>query len=379
MKSLPLGRPTWVTIDLRALKWNLCQVRRMVGKNVEILAVVKANAYGHGAVACSHALLAAGADALGVATVEEAEELRLSGIKQTMVIFGLVQAHEVKRAVKLNVQPTVVSQKQLRMLNKAAQQLGKKVVVHLKLDTGMGRIGIQPAAAKSFVAGLKKYSHLTLGGMFTHFAQADGRDRKLLGRQMQRLQQAAAEVRKNTKAAFRVHAANSAAVMNTPDSHADMVRPGLMLYGLYPARRFASRVDLKPVLQWKTRIIQLKTVPAGTGLSYGHTFITRRKSRIATLPVGYADGFSRLLSNQGHVLIRGKRCPVVGRVCMDMCLVDVTRLNQAAEGDEVVLIGRQGQVRISADDQADLLDTISYEITCVIGNRVPRIIQGETK
>jgi len=371
-----IGRPTWVSVDLSALKWNLHQVRHLVGSQVRILAVVKANAYGHGAVACSRALLSAGADELGVATVEEAEELRRARIRHPIVVFGLIQPQEVEQVLKLRLQPTVVSESQLRVLSKIARKKQRRISVHLKVDTGMGRIGIQPQVIAAFFKQMKKYPHLTLRGIFTHFAHADGRDKRLLRQQMHSLYQAADLARQFGYAKIIVHASNSAAVINAPETYADMVRPGLMLYGLYPAKGLKKLVTLKPVLRWSTRIIQVKCVPAGTGLSYGHTFITRRPSQIATLPVGYADGFSRALSNQGEVIVKGRLCPVVGRVCMDMCLVDVTAVKDVAVGDEVILIGRQGKVEITAETLAERLNTISYEVVSVIGSRVPRIFQG---
>ncbi len=372
----PGGRPTWVNVDLAALRWNARQVRRLVGDQVRILAVVKANAYGHGAVACSRALVRAGVDELGVATVEEGQELRTAGLKLPIVIFGLAQSGEMRAVTRLRLQPAVVSREQVRALSQAARRAGVTVPVHLKVDTGMGRIGIQPPEARAFLAWLKKQPRISLGGIFTHFSHADGRDQKLLKQQTRYLRQVATEARALGWKGFAMHASNSAAIMASPETHADMVRPGLMLYGLYPSPRLESRVRLKPALQWTTRIIQLKNVPAGTGLSYGHTFITKRVSRIATLPVGYADGFFRALSNRGRVLVRGRVCPIVGRVCMDMCLVDVSAVLGVKTGDEAVLIGSQRGRRLTADDLAASLDTISYEIVSAIGVRVPRVFQG---
>lgn len=372
----PAGRPTWVSVDLAAVRWNARQVRRLVGNQVKILAVVKANAYGHGAVACSRALARAGVNALGVATVEEGLELRTAGLRLPIVIFGLAQPGEMRVVARLRLQPAVVSRAQVRALSQAARRAGRTVSVQLKVDTGMGRIGIHPDEARAFLLWLKKQPRVTLGGIFTHFSHADGRDKKRLKQQRRSLEQVAAEARALGWSDFLVHAANSAAVMESPDTHADMVRPGLMLYGIYPARRLESVTRLKPALRWVTRVIQVKRVPAGTGLSYGHTFVTKKPSRIATLPVGYADGLSRALSNRGQVLIRGQVCPIVGRVCMDMCLVDVSAIPGVKTGDEAVLIGAQRGRRLTADDMANRIQTIPYETLCAIGARVPREFLG---
>jgi alanine racemase len=369
------GRPTWAEVDLGALAWNLAQVRGLVGPKVKILAVVKANAYGHGAVPCARTLVAAGADALGVATVEEGAELRQAGLRLPIVILGLAQPYEAQAVVRLRLEATVTSWALAAALARAARAAGRRAAVHLKVDTGMGRIGLRPEEAGPLAARLQKLPGISVAGVFTHFAHADGRDKRLLREQWRCLQTATGAVRKAWPRAL-LHAANSAAVIESPETHADMVRPGLMLYGLYPSPRLRSRVRLRPALRWRTSIVEIKTVPAGTGLSYGHTFLTRGRSRIATLAVGYADGYSRALSNRGRVLVRGRRCPIVGRVCMDMCLADVTRVPGAVVGDEVVLLGRQGANTIGADDLAATLGTISYEIVCAIGPRVPRHYGG---
>lgn len=372
------GRPTWARVDLDALRWNLRQVRACVGPRVRILAVVKANAYGHGAVVCSRALVDAGADGLGVATVEEGVELRCAGLTAPIVILGLVQPYEAEAVAAHSLEPTLSSLRPARALAQAAVKLKTTLPVQLKIDTGMGRIGVGPAQAPELARQIRALPNLVVKGVFTHFAHADGQDRSLLRSQWRKLQTAAGLIRAQSWPGIQMHAANSAAVMEAPAVHADMVRPGLMLYGLYPAERFRSRIRLKPALAWVSRIVELKTVPARTGLSYGHTFVTRRVSRVATLPVGYADGWSRGLSNCGRVLIRGRACPVVGRVCMDMCLVDVTGVPGAGLGDEAVLIGRQGGRELTADDLARTLGTISYEIVCAIGSRVPRLCAGRT-
>jgi len=377
MSSVSEGRPTAVTVDLDALQWNCRQVRRLIGTQVRLMAVVKADAYGHGAVACSRAFASAGADAFGVATVEEGIELRQAGLKQPIAVLGLIQPAESGAVLRHGLQPTVVSWEQARSLSRAAA--GRICGFHLKIDTGMGRIGLAPNEAGAFARRIRRLSGASVAGVFTHFAHADGRDKRLLRSQMERLAASLEAVRAAGWDRFAVHAANSAAVMEAPETYRDMVRPGLMLYGLYPADRLRSGIVLKPALRWTTRIVQIKTVPAGVGLSYGHTFTTRRISRIATLPVGYADGFSRRFSNSGQALVAGRACPIVGRVCMDMCLVDVTAAPAAKVGDEAVLIGRQKNIERPADDLATELGTISYEVVCGIGHRVPRHYRGGSR
>jgi alanine racemase len=380
MKVELTGRPTWVTVDLDALFWNFRQVRKLVGPGVRILAVVKANAYGHGATACSRVLAAAGADCFGVATAEEGVELRRAGIRQPVVILGLTQPYEAETIARNRLQPTVIAWPQARSLSAAGQTLRRVVGVHLKIDTGMGRIGLSPEEAGAFSRRIHRLPGLRVEGVFTHFAHADGREQDLLQAQLQRLRMAHEAIRQAGWNNYVVHAANSAAVMETLEAHQNMVRPGLMLYGLYPDPRFQTKVQLRPVLSWHTRVVQVKTVPAGTGLSYGHTFVTQRTSRIATLPLGYADGLSRRLSNRGRVLVRGRECPLVGRICMDTCLADVTALGSAIRlGDEAVLIGRQQGRELAVEEMAKTLDTISYEVLCAIGHRVPRLFSGGGK
>lgn len=378
MNPLIFGRPTWVTVNQAALKWNIEQVRKLIGKERKILAVVKADAYGHGMVACAETFLQSGADSLGVATVEEAVECRRAGIQKPLVVFGITQEHETEAIVQLELEPTVVSLRQLYNLNLVAKRLGRRVRVHLKIDTGMGRIGIGYQEAGQIGKVLLQCDAIELAGVYTHFAYADGQDKKLLKQQLKRLAESRFVLDGMGFQSACYHAANSAAVIESPDAYLDMVRPGLMLYGLYPAKRFSKKVELKPALAWQTRIVQLKEVRSGVGLSYGHTFVTKKKALIATLPVGYADGYSRALSNKGRVLVHGVICPVVGRVCMDMTLVDVSNVKDVAVGADVCLIGQQQQKSIGADDLAKLTDTISYEVVCTIGKRVTRRYNGST-
>ncbi len=376
MKPLIYGRPTWVTVDLDALAGNMQTVRRLIGDDKKCCAVVKADAYGHGSVACARQLLKAGADMLGVATVEEGAQLRQAGITAPVLLFGVSQPHEAEAVVKLELQATLVSFTQARLLNRAAEHLHKQAQVHLKVDTGMGRIGLNPPESLVLFEQLQALKHVQATGVYTHFAHADGCDKQLLDKQVALLKETAQSMKAMGHPDLVVHAANSAAVIESRHAYFDMVRPGLMLYGLCPFSPANRKVTLKPALSWTTTIIQLKDVPEGVGLSYGHTYVTTRPTKVATLPVGYADGFSRLLSNQGEVLVHGQCCPVIGRVCMDMCLVDVTLVGGVKVGDEVILIGRQGRQEVTADMMAEKRDTIAYEVVCTIGKRVPRHYLG---
>ncbi len=366
------NRPTAAVINIGALEHNFNEVvRRVAGR--KILAVVKARAYGHGAVAVSRRLLGFGADMLGVALVEEGMELRQAGIDAPILMMGSLFPEQAEVLTDLRLTPVVFTMNTARALSRAAQKLKTSVSVHVKIDTGMGRIGIAPEEADEFLEMLRGLPGIDIQGLMTHFADADLREKVFASKQIDRL---AALVQRLTEKGISVpliHAANSAAVLSYQDSLFTMVRPGLMLYGYSPLEAGASQFDLIPVLSLVTRIAYLKKVKAGTSISYGRTFVTKRDSLIATLPVGYADGYSRSLSNKGEVLIRGRRVPIVGRVCMDMCMVDVTDIPGVSEGDDTVLIGSQDDERITAEEIAAKTGTIPYEVLCGISGRVPRI------
>ncbi|HTF99319.1 MAG TPA: alanine racemase [Nitrospirota bacterium] len=372
--TAPADRPTAARIDLGALEQNFTRVKRSVG-NRKILAVVKAGAYGHGAVAVSRCLLSQGADMLGVALVEEGEELRSAGIEAPILVMGPLFPEQAVRAADLQLTPVVFSMPFAQALDRAAARRNSRLAVHVKIDTGMGRIGIPPEDAVAFISSLHTLPHIEVQGLMTHFADADLRDKAYATSQMERFCAVIKRLEERGVSIPLRHAANSAAVLDFNQALFTMVRPGLMLYGYDPVENVVAREGLQPVLSLVTRIAFLKRVPPGVPISYGRTFVTQRDSVIATLPIGYADGFSRKLSNKGEVLVRGQRVPVVGRVCMDMCMIDVTEVRGVSEGDEAVLIGRQGDERITADEIAAKTDTISYEVLCGIGSRVPRIYQ----
>src|SRR5512143_105077 len=370
-RSFP-GRPTAAVVDLGAIEHNFREVTRRV-EGRKVLGVVKAQAYGHGAVPVSRRLLALGADMLGVALVEEGKELRDSGIEAPILLMGPLFPEQAETAARLRLTPAVYSMPVARALSDAAQKLGAKVSVHAKIDTGMGRIGVDPGEAPGFIAALRGLSGIDVTGLMTHFADADLRDKRFASEQMDRFEALIRELDAGGSPVPLRHASNSAAALDFGRALFTMVRPGLMLYVYNPLEQAAGGADLRPALSFVTRVAFLKKVKAGVSISYGRTFVTKRESIIATLPVGYADGFSRALSNRGEALVRGKRAPVAGRVCMDMCMIDVTEVPGVREGDEVVLIGSQSGERITADDIAAKIGTIPYEVLCGIGSRVPRI------
>jgi alanine racemase len=372
-ESSAADRPTAAVIDLDALSHNYSEVVRRCGGR-KVLAVVKAQAYGHGAVAVSRRLVERGVDMLGVALVEEGRELRDAGITAPVVVMGPVQPAQAGAIVHLGLTPVVFTHPVARALSRAAEVAGRKLSLHVKVDTGMGRIGLPPEDALPFITGIAKFPGVAVEGIMTHFAEADLKDKQFAATQMDRFETLIRSLEAGGIMVPLRHAANSAAVLEYDRALLTMVRPGLMLYGYDPLERRGG-VDLRPVLSLVARIAYLKKVPSGVPISYGRTFVTKRESLIATVPIGYADGYSRGLSNRGVVLVRGRRVPVAGRVCMDMIMLDVSDVPGVMEGDEVVLIGCQGRERITADDIADLTGTIAYEVLCGIGSRVPRIIK----
>jgi alanine racemase len=359
---------TYAEISLDAIKHNIRAIKTLLSPAVKFMAVVKANAYGHGAPAVARAAVGAGADYLSVANVKEALELREAGNVLPILILTESPTSVVDDIVQHNLIQTIYSFSEAKALSEEAQKRRKRAKVHVKVDTGMGRVGVQPSEAVAFITKISSLPALDIEGVFTHFAKAEEPDDNFTDQQLQKFSQVTAKVPQIPIK----HAANSAGVLFHPNSHLDMVRVGLMLYGLYPQGNSRRLIDLQPALSFKSRITYLKRVPAGTPLSYGSTYVTPAETMIATIPVGYADGFSRRLSNKGQVLVRGRRCKVVGRVTMDLTLIDVG--NTGAEvGDPVILIGEQNGQAISADEIAGLEDTISYEIICSIGKRVPRV------
>ena len=371
--STHVGRPSVCYIDHEALRWNFRQIRSLLGSHVKILSMVKANGYGHGAPAVARTLAAEGSDAFGVAIIEEAIELRRCGITAPIVVLTGVYLDQLELFFEHDLMPVVHDSDLLQRLDAAVARHGRRLEVHLKIDTGMGRIGFPAAECDSWLPQIKKLKALKLEGIFSHFSHAESVEGQYTRKQLEIFNHLVKRLATEGIAPPVIHLANSAATITLPEAYFDMVRPGLMLYGVYPSPEMAARISLKPVLSWKTRILQLKKVPSNTSISYGQTFITKRDSLIATLPIGYADGYPRLLSNRGQALVGGKRAPVAGRVCMDLTMLDVTDIGKIHQGDEVVLLGTQENETISADEMAAWANTISYEILTSIGARIPRI------
>ncbi len=373
--SSATGRPTVAEIDLEALAFNYRQIRKRVPREASLLPIVKADAYGHGALPVSLKLEKLGVNYLGVAIPEEGVALRKGGVTCNILILEGIFKDGAEEAIRYGLTPVVFDIESLNHLSKAAGKRGKKATVHLKVDTGLGRLGVPFDQLPVFLKELKKISNIEVEGLLSHFSMTD-QEKAYSSAQWETFQKAIAMANAEGFKSRYVHMANSAHLTLFPEHSGNMVRPGIMLYGSYPVSTFQSRIKLKPVLTFKTRIHFLKSVPTGSRISYGGTFTTQRESLIATLPVGYADGYSTRLSNQGEVLIRGKRAPVVGRVCMDLIMVDVTDIYGVSNGDEAILIGRQGREQITADEIARKIGSISYEVLCLIGKRVPRIYVG---
>lgn len=376
MPPLPKGRPTLCTVDLAALRWNFRQIKKRVGPGVKVLAMVKGNAYGHGAPEVAKTLAKAGCDAFGVATLEEGLGLRRAGVKSPILIFAGVYPGQLGELVRFRLTPTLGEPSLLNRFEALARRRKISLPFHLKVDTGMGRLGLAASEIDGWLPELRKLRALKLEGVFSHFSHADSVEGDYTRRQLEIFKQVTQRLRTEGHDPPLLHLANSAAVITLPGAYFTMVRPGLMLYGVYPSPGMASQIELRPVLSWKTRVFQLKKVPAGASISYGQTFVTHRESLIAALPLGYADGYHRLLSSRGAVLVRGKRAPIAGRVCMDLTMVDVTDIGGVRQGDEVVLLGRQGGENLSADEMAGWAETISYEVLTSISARVPRVQQG---
>ena len=371
-------RPTWAEISLPALRENYRRIRAHLTGGARLMAVVKADAYGHGAEACARALAAAGAEAFGVALIEEGGALRRAGIAGEILCLGGIWRGQAEEALAHELTPVIFRREQAEELNDRARALGRRARVHLKIDTGMGRLGVPMAELPEFARALAGWAHLDLEGLLTHFAEADGEETDFTTRQIAQFAAGRAILRDAGIEPRELHLGASAGLHAYPESHGTLARAGASLYGLTRdvlSSRLAP-LDVQPVMSLHSRIVMLKTVPAGTPLGYGRSFTTRRESRIATLPIGYADGLPRLLSNRGCVLIRGAFAPFVGRVSMDLTIVDVTDIPGAALGDLATLLGAQGEHRLRAEDLAEQAGTISYEIVTGISARVPRIFAG---
>ena len=372
----------WAEINLAALAHNVRELRRITNPKAKLLVAVKANGYGHGAIDVARTALKNGATHLGVARLHEGIDLRKAGIAAPILILGYTPSQGLAQLLTYRLIPTVYSLENARNFSAAASKQNQILPIHIKVDTGMGRLGIQwdalrlddTESAVADITAIAQLPGIELQGVFTHFANADNRNKAYAHRQFDRFQQLLTALKNNGRKMPLQHAANSGAIIDMPETHLDLVRAGIATYGLYPSHDVnRNRIDLIPALQLKARIIQLKQVPANTPISYGCTYKTTATTTIATIPVGYGDGYSRMLSNRGHMLVRGQRAPIVGRICMDLTMLDVGHIDGVQEGDEVVLIGRQGGAAISADDIAVSTGTINYEVVTALSARVPRV------
>jgi alanine racemase len=365
--------PCWAEVDLSAIEHNVAHIRRLVGPKVRFMAVVKADAYGHGAVPVARAALRAGAEFLGVAIVAEAVQLREAGITSPILVLGPCLPEEAAAVVAHGLTQTVCDEALPERLSRAAQTAGREVAIHVKVDTGMGRLGVACARAVEYVERIASLRGLRVEGVFSHFATADEEDLGFAQVQLARLYDCCSALERAGFTGLVRHIANSGGVLNLADSYLDLVRPGLLMYGIGLPCPTRLTVDVRPALAWKTKVGFVRRAEAGETIGYGRTYTVPRSTTVAALPVGYADGYDRRLSNKGDVLIAGKRAPVLGRVSMDRIVVDVGHIPGVAVGHEAVLLGRQGDEQITALELAVRVDTTVHEITTRIGPRVTRL------
>lgn len=363
-------RPTRAIVDLDAIRHNVGVVRRHVGPRCRIAAVVKADGYGHGALEVARAVLDAGSTMLCVALPEEGVALRQRFPDAPILVLGTILPSQAGTVANSGLTQTVDDDASLSRLDSAAALCGRPARVHLKIDTGMSRLGVEPEDAVRFMRRAREHRHIEVEGVYSHFATSEEPDQTFARRQLERFGATVAELEQDGFTFELTHMANSAAVLSIPESHLDMVRTGIILYGLRPAPHLGD--DLRPAMTVVSQVTKLRTLPAGTPVSYGATYVTERARRIATIPMGYADGYRRGLSNRFHVLIRGQQAPVVGRVCMDMFMVDVSEVSGVEKGDEALILGKKGSDHLPAEEMAQTLHTIPYEVVTGITRRVPR-------
>ncbi|MFT9848899.1 alanine racemase [Aneurinibacillus sp. REN35] len=368
-------RDVWAEVNLDAIGENIQTFRKHIPQEAKIMAVVKADGYGHGAYEVAQRALAEGAEWLGVALLDEALELRTQGITAPILVLSSFPVRGVELALSHDITMTVYQVEYLREVGRIAEKMQRQARVHIKVDTGMGRIGMRSVEELlAFCEQAKKCSWIQIEGMFTHFATADEEDTSYTLEQYQEFQRFVDELTKVGVTIPLLYTNNSAAAMFYPERSRHMIRLGISLYGQYPSGYAkTTHIPLTTAFQWKARISHVKRVPTGTKVSYGATYEAPIEAIIATIPVGYADGYNRMLSNKGYVLVKGRRARVVGRVCMDQFMVDVTHIPNVAVGEEAVLIGHQGQEEITVDEMAEWLGTINYEVTCMVSKRVPRV------
>lgn len=360
---------TWLEIDLGAIKNNVKQIKRMT--HTEVMAVIKANGYGHGVIESAKAAVAAGASWCGVARMEEAINLRQAGLTSELMVLGYTAPVMIPRAIENNIHVAIYDPEMAGEYAEQARGTPGKLKAHLKVETGMGRLGMAPEKVFDFLAAYQSHDRVEIDGIFTHFARADEPGAGMTESQLAVFNALLDKLKKANLYPGLVHAANSAAVINFPEAHFDLVRPGIAIYGLDPSPLTRLPDSFQPALTWKARLISVRTLPPGHGVSYGSVYVTSRNERIGVIPVGYGDGFRRIPNQQ--VLLRGQRADVIGRVCMDQCMLQLDAVPGAQEGDEVVLLGRQGNEKITADEIAQRWGTLNYEVVCGLADRLPRV------
>jgi alanine racemase len=367
---------TWAEINLDNIAHNVKEIQRLVGKRTEIMAVVKADAYGHGVLETVSTLIENGTSRLAVSMLDEAIQLRKIGIDVPILVLSHTNPKRADELIKYQITQTIYSHDMAKILSDEALRQGVKAKVHIKIDTGMTRVGFPPGySAVKAVMEIQKLPGIIIEGIFSHFATADEKDSSYTMHQIELFESIISELNRIGILIPIRHISNSAAILQYPEFSMELVRPGIILYGIYPSEEVRKvDADFKPAMTLKTNIAMIKWVEAGTAISYGRKFTTGRKSLIATIPVGYADGYSKLLTGKGRVLVNGQFAPVVGSICMDQCMIDVTEIDgDVKTGDEVVLLGKQGNREITAQELAGYIGTIPYEIICIIGKRVPRV------
>jgi alanine racemase len=362
-------------IELEKLRSNINNIREAVDGKTKLMAVVKADGYGHGAVETAKTLINNGVDYLGVATLEEGAELRENDIAAPILILGSIARNEMQTALFYDFEMTVFDLKTAEMLSKTCAKTNNRAKIHIKIDTGMGRIGFLPTEQSvEAIALIAAMPEIEIIGIYTHLAESDGADKTFARTQMENFTAFIKKLSERGIDPAIKHISNSGAIIDLPSFHMDMVRAGIILYGLSPSEDVNFKpLELLPALSWKSWLSHVKTIEKGQSLGYGRTFVTERKTVVGTVPVGYADGYARSLSNCGRVLVKGKSAPIIGRVCMDQFMVDLTGIDFPEPGDEVILIGSQGENEITADEMAVMRGTISYEVVCNISKRVKRI------
>ena len=364
-------RPTIAEINLKAIRNNVRRLRERV-QPAEVMAVVKADAYGHGAIPVAQTALAAGASQLAVALLEEGIELRRAQIAAPILVFGGFFEKQIDSFIENDLHFTLYDLRLAEIVSRRAQALGRVAQAHVKIDTGMGRVGLLPAEVIKVIPAMAKLPHLELIGLCTHFASSDSRDKTYAHRQLEQFNAIVQQLAQHDLRFKYLHAANSGAILDLPQSYFNLVRPGVIMYGYYPSDETSESIPLEPAMSLRTEILHVKRVPAGTFISYNSTFQTRETTTIATLPIGYADGVPRRFSSNFEMLVRGRRCPLIGRVCMDQIMIDLGDMQNVQAGEEVVLLGKQGDEEISIYEWCRRLKTIPYEVTCGISKRVGR-------